>query len=58
MMSNIDGEAVIMLAFQASGTGSTPVQCIECFSTIFLLYLFTKKKKAEPSIGRYQQVSS
>ena len=24
---NTDGEAVIMLAFQASGTGSTPVRC-------------------------------
>ena len=27
-----DGEAVIMLAFQASGTGSTPVQCSISFS--------------------------
>ena len=27
-----DGEAVIMLAFQASGRGSTPLQCTFCFS--------------------------
>ena len=31
-----DGEAVIMLAFQASGRGSTPLQCIVFTSFIFL----------------------
>ena len=34
---NTDGEAVIMLAFQASGRGSTPLQCIFSFSTILFL---------------------
>ena len=28
LFSYTDGEVVIMLAFQASGTGSIPVQCI------------------------------
>ena len=27
LFTNTDGEAVIMLAFQASGRGSTPLQC-------------------------------
>ena len=30
-----DGEVVIMLAFQASGTGSIPVQCITCQIGLF-----------------------
>ena len=37
-----DGEAVIMLAFQASGRGSTPLQCNLCiiFFHVMLLFLF------------------
>ena len=34
--SYTDGEAVIMLAFQASGRGSTPLQC-KTFLCIFLV---------------------
>ena len=32
-----DGEAVIMLAFQASGRGSTPLQCTEKLERFFLV---------------------
>ena len=35
---NTDGEAVIMLAFQASGRGSTPLQCTQD-SVIFVAIL-------------------
>ena len=34
-MQNTDGEAVIMLAFQASGRGSTPLQCNLIFVTFY-----------------------
>ena len=33
-----DGEAVIMLAFQASGRGSTPLQCMLRKFAIFLFW--------------------